>query len=148
MSDAKVIQFSQARKEKQEHIKREYERVLFNRILGCYTVIEKLGLSHVEMLDISKKGCSFRAPQTQGAFNVGEEVDFRFYFSNNTYVPTRLSVRRVTELVENGQKWWLYGCDFDASLSSHNAIARFVEFVETFSQAAKEDKGEKQVWFL
>ena len=34
MSDSKVVSMSDVRKEKQETLKREYERVLFNKILG------------------------------------------------------------------------------------------------------------------
>ena len=76
MSGSKVVQFSEIRREKKETLRRDYERVLFNRILGCYTVIEKLGLKSVEMRDISKSGCSFRMPTSEGAFKMDESIDF------------------------------------------------------------------------
>ena len=149
MSDGKLVQIADARREKQERLKRDYERVLFNRVLGSYTYVDKLGLRSVEMVDISKSGCSFRMPIPEGAYAVGEEVDFRFYFSNSTFLPCRLTVRRATEIVEdNGLRYWLYGCTFDDSLSTYPVIERFVEFINAYAAHAKEDKGDKQVWYL
>jgi hypothetical protein len=148
MSEGKIVQIGDARREKRENLKREYERYLFSRILGCYTFIEKLGLKSVEMLDISKTGCGFRGPFEDGHFNVGEEIDLRFYFSQQTYVPTRVTIKRVSEMNDNGGRYWQYGCTFDPSLSTHKALESFVDFVEAYSLVAKEDKGDKQVWFL
>jgi hypothetical protein len=148
MSGSKVVQFSEVRREKQESLRREYERVLFNRILGCYTVIEKLGLKSVEMRDISKSGCSFRMPSSDGAFRMDESLDFRFYFSNTTYVPARLTIKRVSKEEDNGMSYWLYGCSFDTELSTYSAIERFVEFINAYSVSAKEDKGDKQIWYF
>jgi hypothetical protein len=144
---SKVVQFNEARREKQEHLKREYERVLFNRILGCYTVIEKVGLRGVEMRDISKSGCSFRMAAEHGAFNQGEEIDFRFYFSNNTYLPAKLVVKRVLKVEEGGHWFWEHGCSFDQGVSTFSAVEKFVDFVNAYATNAKEDKGELAVWF-
>ena len=147
MAGNKVVQFTEVRKEKQEHLKREYERVFFNRVLGCYTVIDKLGLKAVEMRDISKSGCSFRMPHREGAFSVGEEIDFRFYFSNTTFVPVRLTIKRVTKVEEGTEMFWDHGAVFDQSHSGYQAIEKFVDFVNSYAAAAKEDKGDLQVWF-
>lgn len=148
MSDTKLVQISDARREKQERLKREYERVLFNKILGSYTYIEKLGLKAVEMLDISKSGLSFRMPRSDGAFSEGEEMDFRFYFSSSTYLPCRIQVKRATEVEENGMRYWQYGCTFDTSISTFVAVEKFVDFINVYAASAKEDKGDKQIWYL
>lgn len=147
MSDSKLVQFSAVRKEKQEHLKREYERVLFNRILGSYTVIEKLGLKAVEVRDISKSGCNFRMVADQGHFQSGEEMELRFYFSQSTYVPTRVTIKRVGEAFEGGVKYFDYGCVFDTALSTHHAVESFVDFVQAYSENAKTDKGDTRLWF-
>jgi hypothetical protein len=144
---SKVVQFTEARKEKQEHLRREYERVLFNRILGCYCVVEKVGLKSVEMRDISRSGCSFRMPVDQGAFNQGEEIDFRFYFSNNTYLPAHITVKRVLKIEDAGQWYYDFGCVFDQSASTFAAVEKFVDFINAYAMNAKEDKGELSVWF-
>jgi len=148
MSDGKLVQIADRRREKQEALRRDYERVLFKHMLGCYTVIEKLGLKSVEILDISKSGCSFQMAAEGGTFDVGEEIDFRFYFSNATYLPCRLTVKRVSKTTDNNTLYWQYGCVFDQALSTYKAIEKFVEFVTSYSESAKEDKGESQVWYL
>jgi len=148
MSEAKVVQFGEKRKEKQEEVRRHYERILFKRILGCYTFIEKLGLKSVDIVDISKSGCSFKWPESEGCFNEDEEIDFRFYFSQSTFLPMRLTVKRVQKLVENGMPYYQHGCTFDTSLSTFPAIEKMVEFIQLYSETAKEDKGEAQIWYL
>ncbi len=145
---SKVVQISEKRKEKQDEFRRHYERVLFRRILGCYTFIEKLGLKGVEIVDISKSGCSFRWPESEGCFTDGEEIDFRFYFSQNTYIPMKLTVRRVSKLSEDGRSYWVHGCSFDTHLSTYAAIEKMVDFIQAYSQTAKEDRGEAQIWHL
>ena len=144
---SKVVQFNEVRKEKQETLKREYERVLFNRILGCYCVVEKVGLKAAEMRDISKSGCSFRTPVDHGSFNQGEEISFRFYFSNNTYLPMYLTVKRVVKVEDKGEWFFDYGCVFDQSHSTFPALEKFVDFINAYAGSAKEDKGELAVWF-
>jgi hypothetical protein len=147
-NEGKVVQFTKAREAKQEDLRREYERILFNRILGCYTVIEKLGLKSVEMVDISKSGCSFRTPMNEGSFDLEEELDFRFYFSNTTFIPMKITIKRVNKIVENGMAYFEHGCVFDQALSSYPAIASFVDFVNQYATAAREDKGDRQPWNL
>lgn len=148
-SGSKVVQFTEARKEKQEFIRREYERILFNRILGAYTVIEKLGLKPVEMRDISKSGCGFRTPYEDGAFTVGEEIDFRFYFSHNTFVPIKLKIKRVAKVTEGSVSFWEYGTSFDTEMSTYPAVEKFVDFVNAYAALAKEDRQQpnKPIWF-
>jgi hypothetical protein len=152
MSDTtgKVVQFSEVRKEKQENLKREYERVLFNQILGAYTVVEKLGLKPVEMRDISRSGCSFRTPFEEGSFAVGEELEFRFYFSNTTFLPIKIKIKRVIPSIEGQAKYYEHGCSFDQEMSTFPAIEKFVDFINAYAQSAKEDKKKgdgKQFWF-
>jgi len=145
----KVVQFSEVRKEKQENLKREYERVLFNRILGAYTVVDKLGLKPVEMRDISRSGCSFRTPYEDGAFAVGEEMEFRFYFSNTTFLPIKIKIKRVLPAIEGQMKYYDHGCSFDQEMSTFAAIEKFVEFINAYAASAREDKkkSDKQFWF-
>lgn len=148
MSDNKVVQIADARKEKREFIKREYERVLFQRLLGCYTVVEKVGLKAIEMLDISKSGCSFRVPTAELNFELNEEIDLRLYFSNTTFLPCRVQVKRKLDAIENGLAYIHYGCTFDAAVSTFGALEKFVEFIQAYSESAKQDKGELKIWYL
>ncbi len=147
MSNGKLVQISDLRKEKQDEMRRNYERVLFKQILGCYTLIEKLGLKGVEMLDISQSGCSFQMPVEDGAFNPGEEIDFRFYFSNDTFLPAKLTIKRVAKVSQFNRDYWQYGAIFDKSLSSFTALQKFVDFIGSYAENAKEDKGDARAFF-
>lgn len=149
MSDnTKVVQFETARKEKQNFIKREYERVLFQRLLGCYTVVESVGLRSIELMDISKSGCSFKVPAKEFHFAVDEELDMRLYFSNSTFLPCRVQIRRKLDAIENGLPYVQYGCTFDSSLSTFPALEKFIDFIAAYSESAKEDKGDLKIWYL
>lgn len=148
MSDSKVVSMSDVRKEKQESLKREYERVLFNKILGCYAVLERVGLKAIEMVDISKTGCSFKVPSTETPFEIGEEIDLRYYFTNATFLPCRIAIKNVTQTEENGLSYWRMGGTFDRNLSSYAAIEKFVEFIDAYGLAAKQDKGDAKIWYL
>lgn len=148
MSDKeKLVQISELRKEKEENLKREYERVLFEKILGCYTVIEKLGLKQINVKDISKSGLSFSIDGTQGLYKVGEEIDMRFYFSHKTYLPIKMTIRRIDDDPENANNW-IYGCSFDTTVTTYNALEKFVEFIQAYSQAAKKDQGDKTILYF
>lgn len=146
MSDSKVVSFSKHQQEKQEGMRRDYERVLYKQLLGGYTVIEKLGLKAVEIHNISKNGCLFTMDPVDGAYKVGEEIDFRFYFSANTYVPAKLKIVRAEKVDDGYATFWQYGCSFDQGLQSFPVLEKFVEFLEAYGKAAREDKGEQKVW--
>ena len=148
MSDSKVVSMSDVRKVKQDNLRREYERVLFNKILGCYAVLERVGLKAIEMYDISKTGCSFKVPTTEAPFELGEEVDLRFYFTNSTFLPCRITVKNVVQLEENGLIFWRMGGTFDREVSTYPAIEKFVDFIDAYGLAAKQDKGETKIWYL
>lgn len=146
MSDSKVVSFSKHQQEKQESIRRDYERVLYKQLLGGYTLIENLGLKAVEIYDISKSGCLFIMDPVDGSYRQGEEIDFRFYFSANAFVPAKLKVVRVEKIEDGYTARWQYGCSFDKSFQAYPALEKFVEFLEAFGKAAREDKGEGKIF--
>ena len=100
-----------------------------------------------EEIDISKSGMSFRIPVNEGKFELDEEMEFRFYFSSKTYIPIKVTVKRVDK-IDDGLKYYQFGCSFDKSWSTYPAVEKFIEFIDLFTQSAKEDKGEEQVWLL
>lgn len=150
MSDnkAKIIEFSQVQKEREEARRRQYERFLFHKVLGCYTVIDKLGLKAIEIIDISKTGCALRWPQLEGSFKVGETIDLRLYFSNTTFLPVRATLKHAKRVEENNLSYYQFGCEFDQETKSYPALEKFVDFVESYSQLAREDSGTPQIWHL
>jgi hypothetical protein len=146
MSDSKVVNFSKHQQEKQAIIRRDYERILYKQLLGGYTVIENLGLKAVELHDISKSGCMFAMDPHDGAFNVGEEIDFRFYFSSNAYIPAKLKIARADKVDDGYTTTWHYGCSIDKSYQAYPALEKFVEFLDAFAQAARQDNGKEKTY--
>ena len=146
--DSKLIEFSKAQDAKQADMRRAYERVLFDKVLGCYTVVEKLGLKPIEINDISKSGLSFTLASHDGIYSVKEEVDMRLYFSNDTYLQAKMQVIRVKKIKKTFHTEWEYGCQFDNQLKSYKAIEKFVDFIQTYSQFAKKDDGDHNILYF
>jgi hypothetical protein len=143
--EGKLIQIGDLRAARQDDLKREYERILFGRILGCYTIAETTGMKAVEVVDISKSGISFKMDPKGSFYNIGEEVDLRLYFSAKTYLPVRVTVKRVNEVEESEGKFWLYGCTFDTTLQAHKAIESLVDFIAAYSEQAKKEEGHEKL---
>ena len=149
MSDKdNLISLSDKVKQKQDDLRREYERFLFNKVLGCYSVVEKLGLKPIDVVDISKAGASFRLSEKEGSFGVGEELDLRFYFSNKNYVTCPVKVTRVQKSQNAFGAEFQYGCVFETETKAYAVIQKFVDFIEAFSEQAKEDKGGSPILYF
>ena len=59
----KVLDFIEKRKENVEAKRRNFERILFQNVLGAYTELDQDGTVYpVELVDISKDGCLFQIP--------------------------------------------------------------------------------------
>ncbi|MEZ4814217.1 MAG: PilZ domain-containing protein [Bdellovibrionota bacterium] len=146
MSDGegKLIQIGEIRAAKQDDLRREYERILFGRILGCYTIAQTTGMKAVEIVDISKSGISFKMDPKGSFYNVGEEVDLRLYFSAKSYLPIKVKVKRASQL-EDSDKMWLYGCTLDTTLKAHKVIETLVDFIAAYSEQAKQDDGTSSI---
>jgi len=142
--EGKLIQIGDLRAAKQDDLRREYERILFGRILGCYTIAQTTGMTAVEIVDISKSGMSFKMDPKGSFYNVSEEVDLRLYFSAKTFLPIKVTVKRASQ-IEDDEKSWLYGCTFDTTLKAHKVIETLVEFIAAYSEQAKQDDGSSSV---
>ncbi len=143
--DAKLIQIGDLRTARQNDLRREYERILFGRILGCYTIAASTGMKAVEVVDISKSGISFKMDPKGSFYNVGEEVDLRLYFSAKTYLPIRVSVKRATEGTEQDSKFWTYGCTFDLNIKSYAVIDKLIDFIAAYSEHARQEDGQEKI---
>jgi hypothetical protein len=151
---SKVISFLDERNSRVEKKRRNFERVLFKNFLGSYSVIDAAGsIYKIEMVDISETGCLFQIPwnvEGQSKFKKGEEVKFRMYFTQTSYLPVIVNIKYSKETVENdGQKYLQYGCEFDTSLNTYDALKSFIEFLYKFADLSVEDKGDSnQIFFL
>lgn len=147
----KVIDFGSARKAKIEERRRRYERVLFQKVLGAYVVAEGEGLKAVELVDLSLDGLSFQLPissKNLEGITQGQEVIFRFYFSEDSYIPVGVKVMNQRPCLENGQKYVRFGCAIDTTMKSYGTYRSFVEFLSNYAEAAQQDTGDLKLFYF
>lgn len=140
-----VIDFQARRRERVERRRRAFGRTVFRSVLGTWASVERDGSPlPVELVDVSPGGCSFRVPAGPGGgrgLKRGEGVALRIYFTADSYLPAFATVRHRGERVDgDGGAWTHYGCAFDASLPSFEAVRKFVEFIESFAEHSSEDR--------
>ena len=146
----KILNFVQKRKEKIEVKRRHFERLLFNNFLGAHQEINQDGALHpVSLIDISPTGCLFQIPWNKKAMKKGSEINMRMYFTKQSYLPVILKIKYCREDTDDeGRRILQYGCEFDTSLPSFQAMSSFIEFLYQFAEYSKLDRNEEKVWFL
>jgi len=153
MADKNVVDFSAKRNKVIEKKRRSFERVMFDNILGCYTVIDNAGSMHpVGLVDISYDGFLFETPWSNAnkkKFEVGQEISVRIYFSKKSYLPISVTIKYSNEFESNdGNIYMRYGCEFDQTTKSFEALRSFIQFIYKFSEHSCIDRGESKVYFL
>jgi hypothetical protein len=152
MSDNNLVDFGSKRKKNVEQKKRQFERVLLNNFLGCYSVLDQNGTIYpVSLVDISQDGCMFQVPHTKNGdnmFKAETEITLRLYFTKDSYIPAVVKIKYGHEHFEKGTEFVRYGCQFDQSVPSFSALKSFVEFISHFAEYSCVDKGDAKVYFL
>lgn len=143
----RVIDLNNYRKEKNEEKRREYERVLFNRILGVYSFAEKSGLHHVEVMDISYSGIRFREDKPEHPLKPNQKIALRFYFTPSSYLRLLVEVKRVIPFTEEGHQGLEYGCELDKQTKSYEVINELVSFMYKYAEVACQDQNPPMIWF-
>lgn len=149
--EGQVINFTKAREAKIEERRRKYERVLFKQILGVYCVAEGKGLKAVELVDVSPDGLSFQLPtqsKNLDAVVPGQELTFRFYFSQDTFIPVMVRVQNERQCVENGERFIRFGCTVDTASQSYESYKLFVQFLAKYAETCHPDKGDLKFFFF
>lgn len=142
-----IIDLANYRKNKNEERMREYERILFNRILGVYSFAEKTGLHHVEIVDISFSGIKFREINPDKPYKLGDQLALRFYFTPSSYLRLVMEVKRLEPFEEEGRKGLEYGCVLDKKTRSYDVIKSLVEFMHKYTDTACQDHNPPIIWF-
>ena len=150
---AKVLSFQQKKSETIEKKRRAFERIMFQNVMGVYTVIDKVNSIYpIELVDISHDGCLFQVPhnpKTDAKFKAEEEFTLRIYFTESSYVPVIVKVKHGTEFTHNdGRRFMRYGCEFDKTTSGFETITSFVDFLCRFAEHSMIDRGDNKVYFL
>lgn len=144
---ASIIDLNDFRKNKSEERRREYERVLFNRILGVYSFAEKSGLHHVEVVDVSYSGIKFREERPDHPLQVGQKIALRFYFTPSSYLRLVVEVRRSTPFSEDDREGLEYGCELDKNTKSYDVIRQLISFMYKYAEIACQDHNPPMIWF-
>ena len=118
-----------------------------------YAEIDEAGTKYaVKLIDISKEGLQFQVPvgpDQKNPLKNQKEVMLRIYFTKDDYLPVTLFLRHHKEYIdERGEAYFRYGCEFNQSLPSFEAVKSFIEFIYKFAEYSCIDKGESQVYFL
>jgi len=142
-----IIDLAEFRKNKSEERRREYERVLFNRILGVYSFAEKTGLHHVEVIDMSYSGIKFREEKPEHPLKADQKIALRFYFTPSSYLRLVVEVKRVIPYKEEDKEGLEYGCQLDKNTKSYNVIKQLIAFMYSYSEIACQDHNPPMIWF-
>ena len=143
----KIVDLENYRKTKSEERRREYERVLFNRILGVYSFAEKTGLHHVDVIDISFSGIMFREEKPETPLKVEQKIALRFYFTPSSYLRLVVEVKRVKPFQEEDREGLEYGCELDKNTKSYDVIRQLIGFMYAYSEIACQDPSPPMIWF-
>ena len=152
MSDeSKLLNFNQKRVSNIEKKRRNFERVFFQNFLGAYATIEQSGvIAPIEILDISKEGLLFKLSSGGRSSNlrVNDEISIRLYFTKDSYIPVILNIVRMNNVNEMGEISQEFGCKFDKSVPTFEALNNFINFIYSFAEHSSFDKGDQKVYFL
>ena len=152
MSEFKVLDFNKKKADTIEQKRRAFNRIVFQNFLGAYSVIDDNGTIYpVTMVDIAGDGCSFQVPWN-GAKDKklpgGFEVSLRMYFTHQSYIPVLMQIRHGKEVLGNdGNTYMQYGCEFDKSVASFEAMQSFIDFIYRFAEHSVIDRGDTKVYF-
>lgn len=152
MSEFKVLDFNKKKADTIEQKRRAFNRVVFQNFLGAYSVIDDNGSIYpVTLVDIAGDGCSFQVPWNPSRdkkLAKDFEVTMRMYFTNQSYIPVIMNVRHGKEVLgTDGITYMQYGCEFDKSAASFEAMQSFIDFIYRFAEHSAIDKGDTKVYF-
>jgi len=148
-----LVDFQEKRDRKVESKRRQFERVMFDHMMGCYTVLEqKDAILPISLVDISHNGCLFQVHETdkkKRAYKIGQEISLRFYFTKNSYLPISVKIRYGNDYTDTkGTHFVHYGAEFDKSTKSFAALKVFINFIYEFAEHSCLDKGDNRVHFI
>jgi len=140
------------RKESIEKKRRNFERLMFQNVLGCYSMIDNKGAAYpVTLVDISHTGCLFQVPwnvKGDEKMAAGSELTLRMYFTKKSFIPVSVRIKYAKEFIDqNSQTAMQYGCEFDTSTSSFQALSSFIDFLYKFAEHSAVDHGDTKVFF-
>lgn len=146
-SSTKIVDLVNYRKNKTEERRREYERVLFNRVLGVYSFLDTQELKHIEIIDISVSGVRFRLANPPSSIASGQKIPLRFYFTPGSYLKLIVEVKRTSPYRADGREGVEFGCEIDRETKSYEVMKQLVSFMQKYSELACPDPKPPMIWY-
>lgn len=139
-SDHSVLDMTERRQEVLKEERRLVRRTILSEFIGACAVVPEQGLAKVGIYDISEQGMAIDLESAYGQFREGEEVAFRIYLSNDTFMPFIARVYNVRHIPEEGV--YRHGVAFVKESMNNDALTHFISFLESVSASLKTDKGD------
>lgn len=136
---AQVLSFADKLEQRVQADRRKAARTVLSRFIGVFVVTSKNILHPVWIHDISTQGCAFDSIRDVGSYNEGQTVTVRVYMSHDTFFSFSAKVTHKRLLKD--KDIYRHGVIFQQA--QPEALYHFVKFLETVSQVAQKDKGEK-----
>ncbi len=148
-----IVNLDKKRQEKIENKKRQFERIFFSEVIGCYSVIEEGNrIFPIEILDISESGCKIEIPEKAAGvknFEIDAEVNLRLYFTKKSFVTLTAKIKRSNIIKSDTNANILeLGAEFDQDLPGHEVLQSFINFIRSFAEYSNVDNSTKKVYFL
>lgn len=146
MTDA-VIDFVEKRNEAIEQRRREFERIMLKNLLGVYSILDEPGSGHaVELIDISDKGCLIQVisdKENKKRYKKDMDAHLRVYFTKTAYIPITVNIKYGTDYIDSeGISYMRYGCEFDKTAVSFEAMDSFIKFIYKFAEHSCADRSD------
>lgn len=143
-----VVSLNEAREERIEERRREFERVVFRSNFGAYTPVEGRGLQAIELVDISEGGVLFQvAESSHFSLQPGETTSVRLYFAADAYISIDVKVARSFIAMEGGRAVHRYGCIMDKTMGSYAAFYHLVHFITKCAEHGHQDEQNHKIYY-
>jgi len=143
-----VIDLNKKRQESIEAKTRQFERIFFQELIGCYSAVEGGDkILPIEVLDISETGCLIEIPKSSGGlqyFELNSIISVRLYFTKKSFINLDSKVMRS----EDKDNHYHFGVKFEQNSRDYDVFKTFIEFISKFAQKSQVDNSSKRVYFL
>jgi hypothetical protein len=132
----KVVHLHEIREAKIEAEKRRAERYHLNDLTEIYCLVGGVSPIPVELLELSRTGCSFRIREELLKFVAKDspELCLEFLFTRNTRIRIGVFVRSRLHQIDKDTSYLRFGCELNQQFASYKTYIRFVSFVQAIAE--------------
>ncbi len=140
-----VIDFVGHREKKVKQKRRAFERIVFEDFPWAYALADYNNSEYlITLVDIDKKGLGFKVPLHRGGHKTikkGTEIKMKIYFTEDSYIPIVVTIKHHKKITGKHDRIYIrYGCTFDTSLPSFEAMNKFIHFLYSFARYSHTDR--------